>query len=66
MYIQLNEFSVSDIIKIAICDIQGRIISQQSIRYNRTELDISTLEQGIYLLKVSINDKTELTRFLKE
>ena len=64
--IEFKLFSFSNKKKIKIYDIQGRILFEQIILNDNTDIDISTLEKGIYILKLCIKDKTEVTTFVKE
>jgi hypothetical protein len=51
---------------IEILNIQGQIILQQLIQQGKTYIDISGLAKGVYILRLSNNDKTEVTRIIKE
>jgi len=51
---------------ISICNIQGQTILQQSLRQSKTELDISGLLKGIYILKLNNGEKTEVQKLIKE
>jgi len=51
---------------IEILNIQGQTILQQKIQQGKTDIDISSLAKGIYILRVTSNDKTALTRIIKE
>jgi len=47
-----------------IYDVQGRIVTD--IKYNSNAIDVSNLSQGIYLIKITSEDKTILKKFMKE
>ena len=49
-----------------IIDIQGRLILKQPLQQGKTDINISGLAQGIYILKLSNENTTETTRFIKE
>jgi len=51
---------------ISIYNIQGQTILQQSLQQEKTELDISRLAKGIYILKSSNDEKMEVIRIVKE
>lgn len=51
---------------ISIYNIQGQMILQRTLQQEKTELDISGLANGLYILKLNSNDKTEVKRFVKE
>jgi hypothetical protein len=49
-----------------ILNIQGQTILQQQLQQGKTDIDISGLAKGVYILRMCSNDKTEVTRFVKE
>jgi hypothetical protein len=49
-----------------ILNLQGQTMMQQPIQQGKTNLDISNLAKGIYMLRLINNDKTEVTRIVKE
>jgi hypothetical protein len=51
---------------LTIFNMQGQILLQQSVHQEKTEIDVSSFVNGIYLLKVNQGDKESATRFLKE
>jgi hypothetical protein len=51
---------------IEILNIQGQTILQQQIQQGKTDIDISGLAKGIYILRLNSNDKTAVTRIVKE
>jgi len=51
---------------IEILNIQGQTIMQQQIQQGKTDIDISGLAKGLYILRLNNNDKTKVTKFLKE
>ena len=51
---------------IEILDVQGQIILQQQLQQGKTDIDISRLAKGVYILRLYNNDKTEVTRIVKE
>jgi hypothetical protein len=53
-------------LEIEILNIQGQIILQQSIPQGKTDIDISGLAKGIYILRLKSNDKSTLTKIIKE
>jgi len=54
--------SISEVKKIELYDITGRLVKQQIL--NSETLDIQSLNSGVYLLKVSIESKTATTKLL--
>ncbi|MGD0711818.1 MAG: T9SS type A sorting domain-containing protein [Bacteroidales bacterium] len=51
---------------IEITNIQGQTILQQPIQQGKTNIYIGTLAKGVYILRLLSNDKTEVTRIVKE
>jgi photosystem II stability/assembly factor-like uncharacterized protein len=51
---------------LEILNIQGQTIRQQQIQQGKTNIDISGLEKGVYILRLCSNDKTEVARIVKE
>lgn len=51
---------------LEILSIQGQTILQQILPKEKISIDISGLAKGIYILRLKCNDKTEVTKFIKE
>ena len=51
---------------ISIYNIQGQLLLQQQLKAEKTELDISGLAKGVYLIKLKSFAKSEVSRFVKE
>jgi hypothetical protein len=51
---------------IILLNLQGKTILQQQIQQGKTDIDISGLAKGIYILRLNSNEKTEVTRIIKE
>jgi len=51
---------------IDIFNIQGQIILRQQLQQDKTDIDISGLAKGVYILRLYGNDKTAVSRILKE
>jgi DUF971 family protein len=51
---------------IKIINIQGQTIMQQKLKQGKTDIDIKGLAKGVYVLSLSSNDKSEVTRIIKE
>ena len=51
---------------IEILNIQGQTILQQQIQQGKTNIDISALAKGVYILRLCSNDKTAVTKIVKE
>lgn len=62
---ELNINATNDIIisKIEITDVNGRLILSKNKDFNK--IDVEKLQQGIYLLKISHDDKNEILKFIK-
>jgi len=64
----LNNLSIETSQKsiIEILNIQGQLLIQQQIQQGKSDIDISRLAQGVYILRLNSSDKTAVTRFVKE
>ena len=51
---------------IEILNIQGQTILQQQIQQGKTDIDISGIAKGVYILRLNSNDKTEVIKIVKE
>jgi YVTN family beta-propeller protein len=51
---------------INIINIQGQTILQQQLLQDKTDINISGLAKGVYILRINNNNKTKVTKFLKE
>jgi hypothetical protein len=51
---------------IRIIDIQGQTILQFELQQDKTDIDISGLAKGVYILRLISNDKTGVSKFIKE
>ena len=51
---------------LEILNIQVQTIRQQRIQQGKTDIDISGLAKGVYILRFQTNEKVEVTRIIKE
>ena len=51
---------------IEILNIEGQTVLQQKSQLEKTNINISNLAKGIYILKLTNNEKIEVVRFVKE
>jgi hypothetical protein len=51
---------------IEILNIQGQAIIRQTVQQGETDIDISGLAKGVYILRLNSNDKTVVTKIVKE
>ncbi len=51
---------------IEISNIQGQIVMQQKLQQGTTNIDIREFAKGVYILKLQINNRTEVMRIIKE
>jgi hypothetical protein len=49
---------------IAICDIAGKTLFQQALNSNTTTIDCNTFTEGIYILRIAGEGKSEVKRFV--
>jgi hypothetical protein len=63
-----NYFTIESLQKstINILNMQGQTILQQQIQQGKTDIDISRLAKGVYVLRLRCNEKTEVTKIVKE
>jgi len=52
--------------EMEILTIQGQTIIRQLLQQGKTDIDISGLAKGVYILRLCSNDKTEVTKIVKE
>jgi len=50
----------------SVYTIQGQMVMQQQLKLENTELDISGLAKGVYMLKLTNNNKIEVMKIVKE
>ncbi len=51
---------------ISIYNIQGQLLLEQLLQQEKTELNLDILGEGLYILKLVYNDKTEVVKLIKE
>ncbi len=51
---------------ISIFNIEGQLLLQQQIMTDVTEINISGFAKGVYIIKLSNNEKSDVSRFVKE
>jgi len=64
LHININSAFDSAIIQIR--DMSGRLIKQQIIENSISEIDFSSISNGVYFITVTINNKTHITKIVKE
>ena len=62
--IELKQYSSLENTIISIYNVQGKLLFQQPLKKDITELDISGFEKGVYILKLTNNKMTEVTKFV--
>jgi len=50
---------------LSVYDLQGRLLLQQTIQQEETELNINGLDKGIYIVKIIDKDKIFITKIVK-
>ncbi len=58
-------FVTSEVAKVSVCDIMGRVISTHANFAANTPLDLSHLDNGIYLIKIEIDNKLSVFKVSK-
>lgn len=64
--IAINNFIVSDGNTIRIYGIDGRVLKQQLLQKETTEVDVSDLAKGVYLLELTEKTKKRIIKLIKE
>ena len=64
--IDLIRSSTGNNASVSIYDIRGELLLQQSIKNQRTDVDISFLPSGIYFIRLIWEGNTEVKRFIKQ
>jgi hypothetical protein len=64
--IELNGMQAPENIVISIYGIDGQKIFEQTLQHKNTEIDVSGLAEGIYIIKLINNEITEVRKFVKE
>lgn len=62
--IRIGDINSSDITQFEIFDIQGKLLLRD--KYSESGIDISSLENGMYLLKLQSGNSTRIARIVKE
>jgi hypothetical protein len=64
----INNITIKSLQKstIEILNIQGQTIIQQHIQQGKTDIDISGLAKGVYILRLCNNDKSAVKKIVKE
>jgi len=64
----INNITIETLQKsiMEILNIQGQSILQQQIQQGKTDVDISGLAKGVYILRLNNNDKAAVTKIVKE
>ncbi len=65
LFVEFNELG-QDKMMLSIISIEGKLISIQEITELRTTIDFSYLSKGIYLLKFTSNQQTEVYKVIHE
>jgi len=55
---------LKDKLAVSIYNTNGQLLLQQQIKQKETQLNVSNLEKGIYIVKLSYNDKSEIKRIV--
>ena len=51
---------------VQIFDLMGRVVLSRNINSNKSQIDLSNLQNGVYILEAKINDQTAVTKFIKQ
>jgi ribosomal protein S11 len=64
--IEVKQYSSLENTIISIYNVQGKLLFQQPLKKDKTELDISGLEKGVYILKLTNNKMIEITKLVEK
>ncbi len=66
LHIQLPD-AEKEMVGISVCDLLGRVMLQKENFSTKTELDVSTLSRGMYIIQVrTLEGKSMTAKFMKE
>lgn len=51
---------------LSIYGVEGKLVLQQVLTDRKTELDISSFNEGLYIMQLAVNNKTGSIKFIKE
>ena len=60
------KFNLTENLKAQIFDLNGALVKSYSLDINKSEINISELESGIYILNLRSDDESIVKRFIKE
>jgi len=52
--------------EVGVFDISGRLVSSKTISSNDVSLDVQKFSKGIYIIRVTTNNKIGVQRFIKK
>jgi hypothetical protein len=64
--VTINNFMTSENNTIRIYGVDGRLLKQQLLQKDLTEVDVSELAKGVYIVQLTENTKTGIIKFIKE
>ena len=65
LFLSINGFNIQNTV-VFIYNIQGQFLFHQQIKQEKTELNINSLAKGMYIVKVLNENKTIVSKFVKE
>jgi hypothetical protein len=64
--IEIKSQNIANSSLLSVYNIQGQLIFDKPIFQRSTNIDISTLARGVYIVKLTTNKNIEVSRFVKE
>ena len=65
--ISVNGLSAYEASKIAIMNIEGKVVAEKALlNVNATDFDLTALQNGVYFVKVAHADGIETIKFIKQ
>jgi hypothetical protein len=64
--ISIESASAGKSVTVSICNLQGQVVAQQPMLQTKTDINISSLNKGLYVIKISSLNGIAVRKFLKE
>jgi len=65
LYLESNQKYIAEA-RIELCNMLGRVIQEVTLKSSNTQMDISDLEGGFYILRIKIDNGIIIKKFTKE
>jgi hypothetical protein len=65
-YIKINDIQLSFGDKVSIYNMNGQLLINKELNADTTEINVSSLPSGMFLIKIKTDDGTQTKKFIKE